>query len=306
MKWEKRGIVWAPDGSRPWARSHAMCPTPVRLDDATLRIFVTTLDDAGRGNATFVDVSAADPTRVIAVHEEACLTPGVPGAFDDNGVVPLSIVAKDDALLMYYAGFEICTHIRYRIFTGLAISRDNGRTFLRYSQAPVLDRTSAELYFRCGAYAMNDDAGVRMWYIGGNTWTEIEGKSMPVYDLRDIHSDDGITWSGDGNVVIEITGSDEHGFGRPWVRKRGKNDYELFYSIRRRSLRAYRMGYAVSSDGIHWERRDEEMGLDVTPGGFDSDAIMYAAVISVHGKTYCFYNGNNFGQDGFGLAELIE
>jgi hypothetical protein len=32
---------------------------------------------------------------------------------------------------------------------------------------------------------------------------------------------------------------------------------------------------------------------------------MYAAAITAHGKTWCFYNGNDFGRDGFALAELI-
>jgi hypothetical protein len=31
---------------------------------------------------------------------------------------------------------------------------------------------------------------------------------------------------------------------------------------------------------------------------------MYSAVISVNAKTYCFYNGNNFGEEGFAVAEL--
>jgi hypothetical protein len=71
-------------------------------------------------------------------------------------------------------------------------------------------------------------------------------------------------------------------------------------------MRAYRMGFAKSMDSeIEWQRKDEELGLDVTKGSFDSDAIMYAAAITAHGKTWCFYNGNDFGRDGFALAELI-
>jgi hypothetical protein len=48
------------------------------------------------------------------------------------------------------------------------------------------------------------------------------------------------------------------------------------------------------------------MGLDVSPTGLDSEAIMYSAVLSVGAKTYCFYNGNNFGEQGFCVAELIQ
>ncbi len=306
MKWQKRGLVWAPDGTKPWARSHAMCPTPHLLNEDTLRVFVTTLDDKGRGHASFVDVSAHDPSKVLRVQDKSSLDPGIPGAFDDNGVMPLSIVRRGDDLLMYYSGFEICTNIRYRIFTGLAVSRDDGESFTRHSDAPVLDRVRSELYFRGGAFVRHDDENYRIWYVGGDSWIDIDGKQMPVYDLRHMESPDGETWVGNGAVSMAITGTDEHGFGRPWVRRLAENQYQLFYSIRRRSLRAYRMGYAESANGLDWIRKDDEMGLDVSPGSFDSDAIMYAAVISAHGKTYCFYNGNNFGEDGFALAELVE
>jgi hypothetical protein len=97
----------------------------------------------------------------------------------------------------------------------------------------------------------------------------------------------------------------EHGIGRPWVVKRGPRDYQLYYSIRRSDIGKYRLGYAESTDGIGWIRKDSELNLDVSSHGFDSDEIMYSSVISIKNKTYCFYNGNNFGQDGVGLAELV-
>ena len=104
---------------------------------------------------------------------------------------------------------------------------------------------------------------------------------------------------------MALTDPDEHGFGRPWVVKRGEADYQLFFSVRKRSLGAYRLGYAESTDGMQWVRKDHLLNLDVSVAGFDNRAIMYAAVISVAGKTYCFYNGNDFGRDGIALAELI-
>jgi hypothetical protein len=105
---------------------------------------------------------------------------------------------------------------------------------------------------------------------------------------------------------MEIEGLDEHGFGRPWVVSNADAGHELFYSIRRRSLGAYRLGYAQSTDGLRWQRRDDEMGLDVSPSGFDDKAIMYSAVIDLGGRTYCFYNGNDFGRDGFAVAVRTE
>lgn len=305
MKWQKRGIVWAPAGDRPWARSHAVGPTPFRLSDDVIRVFVTCLDEQGRGRPGYVDVDAADPTRVIRASEHPLLDIGARGDFDDNGLMVMSVVeAEPGVLFMYYAGFELCTHIRYRIFTGLAISRDGGETFTRRGRTPVLDRSDGECHFRCGPFVLRDGGKFRMWYVGGSEWTDIDGKEMPVYDLRYAESGDGIEWPSTGTCVMPITGSDEHGFGRPWVVKSADDSYSLFYSIRRRSFGAYRLGYATSDDGLDWRRRDDEVGLDVSAAGFDSQAIMYSAVVNVGDRRYCFYNGNDFGRAGFAVAEL--
>jgi hypothetical protein len=307
MRWKKLGLVWKPDGKNDWARTHGMAPTPFRLHDDIIRVFITCLDEKGRGRPGYVDVAAAEPTRVLNVSAQPLLDIGEPGTFADNGLVALSVVEPEPGVLfMYYAGFELCIHIRYRIFTGLAVSYDHGATFKRHGRAPVLDRSDAELYFRCGPFAIFDDGMFKLWYVAGSEWIAIGGKAMPVYDLRYQESNDGIQWKPTGRLSLALTGEDEHGFGRPWVVKRDPDDYQMFYSIRRRSFAAYRLGYAESQDGIHWVRKDEEMGLNVSPGEFDSDAIMYSAVISVGDRTYCFYNGNNFGEQGFGVAELVK
>jgi predicted GH43/DUF377 family glycosyl hydrolase len=255
----------------------------------------------------YVDVSASDPKKVLSISSRPLMDIGVKGAFDDNGLMVTSVVqTKSGELLMYYAGFEICTQIRYRILSGLALSRDGGESFKRYSNAPILDRTNHELYFRGGPFTLLDEGIFKLWYVAGSTWVNLNGKDMPVYDLRYQESVDGVHWGDRGKLSMAISGEDEHGFGRPWVVKRESNKYQMFYSIRRRSFGAYRLGYAESNDGVCWERKDIEMGLDVSSDGFDSNAIMYSAVISVDGKIYCFYNGNNFGENGFGVAELIE
>ena len=96
-----------------------------------------------------------------------------------------------------------------------------------------------------------------------------------------------------------------NGFGRPWV-ARAADGYEMYYSVRRRSFGAYRLGYAVSRDGLSWDRRDGELGLDVTPGAFDAHAIMYSALFEAGGRTWCLYNGDDFGRAGFALAERVD
>lgn len=307
MHWKKLGLVYGPDRTLPWAFSHAMIPTPVRIDRYTVRVFVTCCDAAGIGRPSYVDVSAADLTKVLFVSKTPILDVGRPGTFDENGVLACSVIKNDDGdLLMYYVGFELGAKIRYRLLTGIAKSVDNGKSFTRQEETPVLDRSSKELYFRAGPCCIKNEDYYKMWYVAGSCWLDLKGKQMPVYDIRYIESTDGFNWPNEGITQIPITKKDEHGFGRPYVIKKLSGGYRMFYSVRRISHGAYRLGYAESLDGKVWQRMDEQLNLDVSKSGFDSEAIMYAAPITIGKKLYVFYNGNNFGEDGFAVAELIK
>lgn len=305
MQWRKLGLVYGPPGGAGWAASHCMTPTPVLLNEHVVRVFVTFCDEQGTGRPGFVDVSADDPTRVIAVSDQPLLDIGKPGTFDENGVLVCSVLQVGPGRwYMYYVGFELGTKIRYRLLTGLAVSEDDGLTFRRVQSAPVLERSDAELYFRGGPWVRQEAGIFRLWYVAGSSWLDILGKAMPVYDLRYAESADGINWPSQGAVHLPITKSDEHGFGRPAVVPKPGGGYRMFYSVRRKSLGAYRLGYAESTDGLCWKRLDEQIGLDVSPSGFDSDAIMYAAPLQIGANLYVFYNGNDFGRDGFAVAVL--
>lgn len=305
MQWRKLGLVYGPDGTRQWAKTHAMIPTPLQVDERTIRVYVTFRDEQGIGRPGYVDVSAFDPTRVLDVSEHPLLDVGMPGTFDENGVLCCSVVrVGQDRIRMYYAGFELGTKIRYRLLTGVAESRDAGRSFERLTRVPVLERSEEELFFRGGACCLIENGRYRLWYVGGNRWLDINGKAMPVYDIRYAESTNGLDWPAAGSVQIAIKEPDEHGFGRPFVIAKPNGGYRMFYSIRRKSLQAYRLGYAESEDGIHWERRDRFLNLNVTPGSFDSEAIMYATPCCVDDRFYVFFNGNDFGREGFAVALL--
>ena len=67
---------------------------------------------------------------------------------------------------------------------------------------------------------------------------------------------------------------------------------------------AYQIGYAHSKDAENWTRNDSLCGLKKSAQGWDSKMTCYPSVISVKDKIYMIYNGNYFGQTGFGLAIL--
>jgi len=76
MRWLKHGVVWKPSGSRWWARTHATAPTPIRLREDTLRVYVQCRDEHGVGRVGYVDLDPSDPRRVIRESEATVLDIG--------------------------------------------------------------------------------------------------------------------------------------------------------------------------------------------------------------------------------------
>jgi hypothetical protein len=304
MKWLKKGLIYVPDGSLPWAKKYAYPPIPLRMNDNVLRIYLAFCDDNMVGRAGYVDVDADDPSRVLCVSQEPVLDIGVPGAFDENGVVPTSIIHVGDQIFMYYVGYQLGYKVRYFQLQGLAISDDGGASFTRYSRVPVLDRSDAELLNRCSAFVMHDGEVFRMWYVAGSEWITTRGKTLPTYNMRYLESPDGKIWGKQGRLCLDFQDDNEHALGRPWVIKE-QNLYRMFYSVRTRRS-GYRLGYAESADGENWERKDAEVGIDVSPDGWDSEMTAYSSIYRHRDRTYMFYNGNNCGETGFGYAVLEE
>jgi len=298
--WEKLGLVYAPDGSLPWATSHAYIPTSWMVDEDRIRVYVAFLDPERVGRVGFVDLSARDPRKVLRVSTEPALDIGRPGTFDDNGVSPVCVVEHEQRLYLYYIGWQLGVRVRYYLFVGLAISIDGGEQFARNSEAPLLDRADGELFVRTAAHVLRDGDIWRMWYIAGDKWIDVNGRSVPTYNMRYMESDDPSCWARKGAVCLELAGEDEFGFGRPFVMKDGQA-FKMWYSIRTRS-KGYRLGYAESADGINWTRKDDQAALDVSLDGWDSEMLCCSCVQPTRHGTYLFYNGNNYGETGFGVA----
>lgn len=301
MEWQKLGHVYTAGGEQPWARSRAYLPASLALDDYRIRVYVAFLDADLVGRVGYVDVDASEPTRVLAVSQQPVLDAGRPGAFDDSGVNPASVFRHDGRIWLYYVGWQRSTRVPYLLFTGLAFSDDGGQSFQRHARVPVLDRSDAEPTLRSGAFvAPAPSGGFRAWYVSGDSWVESGGRLRPVYGLRYAESPDGLEWPRQGMPCLEPAGPDEYGFGRPYVQDDGDR-VRMWYSIRSHS-HGYRLGYAESSDGIEWERRDDEAGIDVSADGWDSEMIHCGWVQPAESGPYLFYNGNGYGETGFGVA----
>ena len=310
IRWEKRGLIYTVDERLPWASSHAQIPTYAGVHDGALNILFSSRDESNRSLIAKLKVRCDAPNEVISVQPDPVLSLGMPGTFDDCGMMPSSVVEHGSAQYLYYIGWNVRNTVPYHNSVGLAISEDGGESYRRLFEGPIMDRTAEEPYF-CATTCVRIENGIwRNWYLSCTGWQHIDGKAEPRYHLKYAESHDGIHWKRRGTIAIDYIDPEEGGIVRASVYKDGAT-YRMWYCYRRhagyRENRAssYRIGYAESSDGIQWRRLDQRAGIDVSATGWDSFMVAYPEVVGVDGHLYLFYNGNGFGASGFGYAEAI-
>jgi len=298
MKWKKMGLIIRPTGKYDWMISHAMVPVAEWRHGDVYRVYFSGRDAQNRSLIGYAEIDLKEPYIILKFSEKPVLGLGTLGCFDDNGVTPSWIVDDGGRKYLYYIGWNKGLTVRMSLVAGLAVSVDGGESFKRVFKVPILDRTNEEPYtLNTGSCVLIEDGLWRMWYVSGVEWVNPD---LPRYNIKYAESHDGLHWERPGIVCIDFGSPDEHALARPCVRKEG-DIYKMWYSYKGRD---YRIGYAESEDGIHWERLDHEAGIDVSPSGWDSEMIEYAFVFQHKSLKYMLYNGNNYGHDGIGLAIL--
>jgi hypothetical protein len=300
MRWQKRGLVVVPRTELWWMRSHAMVPTLQPLTPPYVKVYFSGRDDKNRSHIGYavidLDIAEEDVARaVVEFSSEPVLGLGALGGFDDNGVSPSCVVDDGKQLRLYYIGWNKGATVRMHLFGGLALSTDAGKSFARWSRAPVIERTDCEPFLNTAPYAVRTDAGWRLYFVCCTEWLNPD---LPRYHIRSAESGDGFTWRRNGHVCIDYAGPHENALARPMVMRDG----EIWRMWFAHKGKAYRMGYAESYDGLNWTRDDSYAGIDVSPGAFDSEMLCYGAILRHRDRLCMFYNGNDYGRGGVGLA----
>ncbi len=310
MKWIKKGHVYQPSGELEFSQSHAQVPVVDYLEKSdTFKIYFSTRDKTNRSLPGFIEVLAEDPQTIVNISEQPLLELGKLGTFDDCGVMPSWIVNHGDKKYLYYIGWNVRNTIAYHNAVGLAISSDGGKTFEKFSDGPLWDRDYIEPQYSGTSCVIKDNGLWKNWYLSCTEWRIIGGKSEPRYHIKYAESKDGINWVRKGVVAIDYQSDDEAGIVKASVVKDG-DIYRMWYSYRKfndyrtDTASSYRIGYAESNDGIQWVRMDHKAGICLSDTGWDSQMIEYPHVVRYKEKLLMFYNGNGFGESGFGYAEL--
>ena len=301
MPWAKLGVIVSPHGQAPWVQTHAALPVAVPAAAGRHRIYFSSRDAANRSHIGDVTVDLARPSDHQAFAPAPVLSPGPLGTFDDAGVTTSCLVDHGGRQFLYYTGWALGVSVPFYLHAGLAISDDGGRTFTRASAAPLLDRGPHDPLLTASPWVLLDHGRWRMWYVSGTAWETAGPEVRHRYHIKYAESADGIAWTRDGLVCIDYASPAEYAFGRPCVVKDGDR-YRMWYSVRGE---AYRLGYAESSDGLTWTRRDTEHVVEPSASGWDAEMVTYPQVIDGGGERYLLYNGNGYGRTGIGLARWV-
>jgi hypothetical protein len=302
MRWIKKGLIFNAQGNVDWMVSHAMIPFAENVKRDCYKIYFAPRDQYNRSNGAYIEIDIKNPMKILDVSETPVLRPGELGTFDDSGALPSWIVNDENKKYLYYIGYNIGVTVPFRNFVGLAISQDEGKTFQKVSKAPLLERNNIDPYLTVTPCVLIEDGLWRMWYTSATRW-EAREKEKPkhYYHIKYAESFDGIHWDRKGIVCIDYQSQEEYAIARPCVIREKDGLYRMWYCYRGQS---YRIGYAESRDGIRWERKDGEAGIDVSKSGWDSEMIEYPFVFDHDGERYMLYNGNGYGKTGMGLAVL--
>jgi predicted GH43/DUF377 family glycosyl hydrolase len=301
MHWEKLGLVYSPNKKYNWTYSHCQLPVADMEGDLCKVYFASrTVDQVS--HIGWVKFNINDPEKIIEESSQPVVSPGAIGHFDQWGVYPSSIITVNGHKYLYYIGW--IRGVERPLFyasIGLAISEDGGGNFIKYATVPVMDTS---IYDPCLVTSPNvivEEGVFRMTYVSGTKWErDQKGDLISFYNIKCATSEDGIIWKREGITAVDFKVREKNIARSSVLKEDGL--YKMWFSYVHPDHNKYRIGYAESADFKNWQRFDENAGIDVSANSFDSEMICYPNVFIYKREKYMVYNGNNFGERGFGLA----
>jgi len=198
-----------------------------------------------------------------------------------------TVIKDGDTYKMWYAGYPGGTHTTI----GYATSPD-GINWEKYPANPVLNTGGGwDSRYVENPTVIKDGAVYKMWYVGNSgAWSSIGYAT----------SNDGIHWTkSSDNPVLEGEGGN---VCRPKVIK-DDSVYRMYYRGDETIHGEYRACYATSTDGINWEKSNDNPILELgEPGTWDDYGTDHPMVIkdgTTYEMWYAGYDGDSHGRIGY-------
>lgn len=317
MTWEKLGLIFDPREHNLFykSNSYAQAPQALVFDDFVRIYFSTrTIDESSKylSHIAFVDFTK-NFKNIVRIARHEVISPGELGCYDEHGIFPLNILRHGDIIYGFIGGWNRRISVMIDGAIGLCISKDDGNSFQRIGNGPIIAPNIHEPYLIADPFVKYYNNQFHMWYIFGSQWIKSHdtGQAERIYKIGHATSNDGAKWNRNGQFIIPEVLQKNECQALPTVIQIG-NLYHMYFCYRHAinfrfdSSQSYRLGYAFSDDLKNWIRNDSLGGLYCSEDGWDSSMICYPHLFDMDGESYMLYNGNEFGKNGFGIAKLIK
>jgi hypothetical protein len=317
LKWRKLGRIFDPaQFELPNHCEHFAQSPQALVFDHFVRIYFSSRERDPRNGKYLSHICFAEFTKdfreVIRVSDRTVIELGALGCFDEHGIFPMNVLRYGDKVYGYTCGWSRRTSVSVETSVGLAVSIDEGLTFRKIGDGPILTSSLNEPFLVGDAFVQVHGDLFHMWYIFGTAWKRSAEFAAPerTYKIGHAISRDSVSWEKEEarQIIPDRLNSDESQ-ALPTVTKIGERYHMLFCyrqstDFRANKDRGYRLGHAWSDDMDRWTRDDAGVGIDVSAEGWDSDMLCYPHLFECDDRMYLLYNGNEFGRHGFGIAVL--
>lgn len=301
MEWIKKGNIFN--------ECHAQVPIVDVNHDGFWRIYYSKRVNRGPSLPHFIDVEAGNPKNILRKSSGPILSVGDKGLFDWAGIMPTEIIQVKEKKYLYYIGWSNRIDVPYHNNLGLAISDDQGQTWTKFSDGPIFSTSYKEPgYIGTISIIKKSDTLYYGYYLSCRKWKEYQGRMEPTYDIKIATSENLIDWLPLNKIAIGLE-NNEGGISKASILNIDSKFY-LWYAVRNatdyreNTSNSYRIKCAESSDLIHWNRINA-LGLDIDPTSeWENSMVEYPHVFKFDNHIYMLYNGNGFGETGFGYAIL--
>ena len=299
MTWRKLGLLYCPSGAsrHPKLLSHAANPLPVLINGDVYRVFFSGRDANNRSSVGAVDIDIVS-RKIVQEHSQPFFENGPEGSFYADGVSIGNCYQIDGKRYMLFMGWQNPKAGHWRGDVGRLVVKPD-LTLELDLETPFMSCDAIDPISLSYPWVMQEESGsYLMWYGSTVTWDAGNGEMLHVINYAT--SSDGDHWVRHGLSVPYQLGVAQ-AYSRPTVLQDADRSH-MWFSYRSGTGQKYRIGYASCQSSNKWELKLNNVGIDVSVEGWDSEMIEYPFVFDHKDRRYMLYNGNGNGRTGFGIA----
>lgn len=313
LKWKNKRHLFDPYSHKLPKNciSHAQSPQAIELSDR-IRIFFSarSVDDKKKylSHIMYVDY-LKDFSKIIDICSDSCVELGETGSYHEHGIFPISIFKDNDNIYGFITGWSRRYSVSAESAIGIYKTKNQGKKFEPIFNGPIMSSYKNEPFLVADPFIYKHDSIYHMFYIFGDKWINKPKYKTPerVYKIAYASSENLFDWDRRSEFIIKPKLENECQALPSVIKIKDKFVmvfcYRDVFDFRESKKKSYKLGYAYSKNLITWTRDDSLIKISKN-NNWDNQMQCYPQFFKLQEKIFLLYNGNNFGKNGFGIAEL--